>query len=376
MPAIRLPVPEGNLSTQPIEKQVQALTDLVMRFRRELEYLLNGNLDEDNGVIKAEVAYIEQIFAEYITTNVIEASTLITNVFTANKGYVSELTVDILDSSDKVRNYKNGDKSPVGYIKIYDQHLDFIDAQYVGDIGGVAQREQTRDRKGELVYWLDATMSGITMDVTEWPVWQYKYNELVKLQIFHEFDSTTGYYNPKIVLGAGSGVGNNAKGFMYKGATGLYIDYLHSVTGALRRIMLTDDGVDFSEIADGKVIYADQTVVNGIVQVFVDTAFPTAAKTKDILADTDDYSRYDRRPVTSNASIDVTQEEFVEVTGTTPITLTLSSTSATTGCIKKIKNSSTAIVTLSGTIDGGATNILYPKEALDLIWNGADWRAV
>ena len=55
MPAIRLPAPDGSLSKLPVEKQVQALTDLVMRFRRELEYLLNGNLDEENGVVAADM---------------------------------------------------------------------------------------------------------------------------------------------------------------------------------------------------------------------------------------------------------------------------------------------------------------------------------
>jgi hypothetical protein len=110
--------------------------------------------------------------------------------------------------------------------------------------------------------------------------------------------------------------------------------------------------------------------------LYVDTDWPPGAKSKSVLIDTDDFSRYDRIAISSNATTDVTQAEFVEVIGSTAITLTLSSTSASAGCIKKIKNSSSAIVTLSGTIDGSTTNIMYPLESVELIWNGTDWRVM
>jgi hypothetical protein len=130
------------------------------------------------------------------------------------------------------------------------------------------------------------------------------------------------------------------------------------------------------EKGSGGDTYIDSTGAIASTNLYVDTDWPAGAKAKSVLVDTDDYSRYDRLEVSANASTDVTKAEFVEVTGSSAVTLTLSSTSASAGCIKKIKNSSSAIVTLSGTIDGSATNILYPLESLELIWNGTDWRVM
>ena len=49
---------------------------------------------------------------------------------------------------------------------------------------------------------------------------------------------------PKITLGLGDGVTpNSAKAEIYKGQTGLEINYYKSNTGELRQIKLSDDGV-------------------------------------------------------------------------------------------------------------------------------------
>jgi hypothetical protein len=39
------------------------------------------------------------------------------------------------------------------------------------------------------------------------------------------------------------GEGNKGKGFVYKGLSGLYIDYYTTDTGDLRRVLLNDDGI-------------------------------------------------------------------------------------------------------------------------------------
>jgi len=284
MPTIRLPSPESNMSSLPVEKQVQALTDLVMRFRRELEYLLNGNLDEENGVIKAEAAYIEQIFAEYISTNVLEANTIIVNNLTAQKGYIAELTVDQLDTSDKVQNRLDNNTDDVYYIRINNQVVEWVEAQYNSSLPEV----HTVNRNGNHLYWIDDTHTGVTEDTTAHPVMEYGYDEYVKRKDWFMTDPAgSGFQIPVSEWGVGTGVGDNAKFRMYKAAKGAYFDYFHSTTGAIRRIMLTDDGVDFSETVNGKVIYSDQTIVEGVVQVFVDTAMPTTAKDKDVLVEID-----------------------------------------------------------------------------------------
>jgi hypothetical protein len=84
-------------------------------------YIFDGTLSADTiEAVKAEI--------DIVVTNV-----TITNVLSANKAVISELTVDELDTNDKVPNYKKNDKSPDGYIHIFDEHLNFIDAQYKGD---------------------------------------------------------------------------------------------------------------------------------------------------------------------------------------------------------------------------------------------------
>jgi hypothetical protein len=247
--------------------------------------------------LEVDTAYINTIIANYIEANTIVSNTIITNILTAQKGYIAELTVDEIDTSDMVLRYllPSADPlrlSPIGYWRGRDQFIEFFDAQIPDPLD--VDEVQVTGRTGAPLYWLDAESigTGITETETDFPVMRFVYNGpdgigFVKLSIYHEYDETTGYYIPKIALGAGSGTGNNAKGFIYKGATGLYFDYMHSVTGALRRIMLTDDGIDFSETVDGKVIYTDQTIVEGVVQVFVDEEFPGGAKNNDVLVDID-----------------------------------------------------------------------------------------
>lgn len=78
------------------------------------------------GTAKISLALIEDIVAENIISN-----TFITQSLTATKGYIAELTVDQLDTSDKIANYLAGDTSDVNYIKIQNQVVEFITATAV-----------------------------------------------------------------------------------------------------------------------------------------------------------------------------------------------------------------------------------------------------
>lgn len=70
------------------------------------------------------------VFDGKFTADVIEAlSAIITPNLYAEKGYISELTVDQLETSNKVQKYLNGDTSDVNFIRIVGQVVQFITAK-------------------------------------------------------------------------------------------------------------------------------------------------------------------------------------------------------------------------------------------------------
>ena len=83
------------------------------------------------------------------------------------------------------------------------------------------------------------------------------------------------------------------------------------------------------------------------------------------------------RSVTANTSL-ATTDEHLEVTGSTPVTVTLPDAVANVKTLFNIKNSSTATVTLattsSQTIDGSATfGMSVQYQAITVISNGTGW---
>jgi len=250
MPAIRLPIFDQSLFQQPIEAQVKQLGEFIMRYRRELEWLLNGRLDEDNGL------------SGTVNVNTLITNNLVTETLYANgKAYIAELTVDQIDTSDMVKRYllPVGHPlrlAPVGYWRGYDQFIEFLDAQ-IPDPDNLVE-VQVRDRQDRLVYWLDADHigTGITYENTGLPVMRFVYNGpngvgLLKLAIFHRWNADTKTFNPVIRLGAGTGVGNNGTCEIEKKTDGLYMTYIATGSGALSAgkevlLALTDNGVIIS----------------------------------------------------------------------------------------------------------------------------------
>ncbi|HUV84223.1 MAG TPA: phage tail protein [Methanosarcinales archaeon] len=313
-----------------------------------------------DGVLSAEA--IEAIKANI---EIIISDTFITQSLSATKGYIADLTVDQLETSTKVKNYLANSTADVNYIKIYEQYVQFITASTDGLL-----TVQAADRYGQPLYWTDDTHTAATVTVTDYPVTIFKYTELTKLEQTFENDGVN--YIPKMILGAGSGLVEHpdyGKGYMYKGATGLYIEYLHSVTGLSRIIKLTDEGIDLTDFEAIK--YSETVAITGLPQIWVQTEVPDAAKTKDIWVDTDDYSRYDIFPLAVGATLAMGSNEMITATGTFTITLH-AATSA--GIIKKIYNIGTGIITIAGTINGVADMLLYPKESIELITDGIGWR--
>lgn len=212
---------------------------------------------------------IEGIDVEsYFVENVIIANTMVTNVLTAQKGYIAELTVDQLDTSDMVHRYnltpEDDDyvlrKAPVKYQRMNDEVRERVVATYAGDLeGGIENRVQCVNRAGELLYYIDATKTGITEDETDWPVWRFVYDGpdglgLVKEREYFEFDGTN--YVPAKRHGLGNGVGDNGTMTEAKWADRYEKKYITTGAGSLPAgtevsLGLTDDGIVFSPFPFG-----------------------------------------------------------------------------------------------------------------------------
>lgn len=116
-----------NMTFGQLKEEVIRLRDALSRTTRMYEDLLY-NLDSDNiREIDANITRIKNLEAETVITN-----TIVTQSLYGERGTIAELTVDRLETSDKVRNYLNGDTSDVNYIRIYDQNIHFITASTDG----------------------------------------------------------------------------------------------------------------------------------------------------------------------------------------------------------------------------------------------------
>lgn len=210
------------------------------RLQKVLKYLLDGNLDFEN--IRVGGITVENIDVTGLLTAIrAEIDTLISHVtivhsLAAEKGYIAELTVDQLETSDKVIKFLNGDTSDVNYIRIYDQYVQWITATTDG-----LEYEQAKDRFGNPLFWKDGTKSVVTTEETTYPVYIYVYDELVKMEFSFQPDES-GTMTPMLILGAGSGTGDNAKGFIYKDVDGLLLRYINT-NGQKVELRLGEDGL-------------------------------------------------------------------------------------------------------------------------------------
>ena len=179
------------------------------------------------------------VFDGKLSADAISAIVVDTPNLYAGKANISELTVDQLDTSDKVQKFLSENTDDDNFQRIYDQYHEFVTAH---TDGLVENKVQATSRNGEELFWTDETHTTATADETDYPVWTYQYNEIVKARIGFMFDTAANQYVPMIELGAGTGVGDNGKGFIYKGVSGLYFDY-YNYYGELRRIILGEDGI-------------------------------------------------------------------------------------------------------------------------------------
>lgn len=201
------------------------------------------------------------VFDGILTADTIEASNIsadvnVTQILYAGNGNISELTVDSLNTSTMVAKYLARDTSDVGYIKVFGNHIQFIQAFTDG-----SQTAQILDRKYHPMYWTDDTYTMPTLEETDYPILVYVYTEQVKMELYNELDVNTGYYIPKMVWGVGTGVGNNGKGFIYKDPQGLVLKY---VTEAGKELIFRvgETGVNLGSDLIGVDLYTNGMVTS------------------------------------------------------------------------------------------------------------------
>lgn len=352
MPAIRLPIFDQSLFQEPIEKQVKTLADFIMRYRRELEWLLNGQLDESNGVVAADM----------IITN-----TLVTNTLYAEYGRIARLSVSELNTAwKKITNYLASDTSDVNYIRMYEQYGLWITAS----TDGTATRHET-DYDENPLYWTDETHTGMTTTENAYPVTTYVYTELVKMDL--SFQLIGGQYIPMVFYGAGTGIGNNGKGYTYKDALNdLHVGVYHASTGVPVELLISDDGLR-------KVGGSGDLQIRNTIHLPMGDPIPTEAEDGDIVYQ--GYSMSEKREISAAATLyvqvdDLPQPTFIRFTGTTYSVALPADAGLSDGVTLTFKNMASGTVTLTGTVDGATDYALTTGSFCTLRYNGADWDRV
>ena len=149
-------------------------------------------------------------------------------------GNIADLTVDKFSTSRRIKKYLAGDTSDDNHIQAQDEELLFVSGVYAGDY------EQATSPSGGPLYWeSDPDADGVVLGAdgypykdgvriftttaeTDWPVYVFAYDELVKARF--AFEQWGDIYTPVLTMGAGNEQGYN-KGFITKSADGLEILY-------------------------------------------------------------------------------------------------------------------------------------------------------
>jgi hypothetical protein len=243
MAEVKLPGIRDLRPNASVEEKIQALTDAYHMLTKYLEFLL-FNLDSLNiSEIDADITRIKNLEAVNVITQ-----TLITQTLYAEKGYIAELTVDQLDTSQKVRNYLEGNLDDDNYIKIYDQYIEFRTGRVKYNESGEPLTEQATDRFGKALYWVDSENKAVQYEVNDNPVLIYQYDEAVKAKIYFKNNEATGYYDVEWELGAGHGIPGfpeRGKLFIQKDSEGGTIKYVRA-DGKEEFIRLCEDGIIIS----------------------------------------------------------------------------------------------------------------------------------
>jgi hypothetical protein len=204
----------------------------------------DGTGENWTNAVYFDVEQGEYVFDGKLSSDVAVSNTVITESLYAENGAIARLTVDMLETSNKVERYLNEDTSDMSFKRVYEQYDLYITASVKYDEYDNLLSEQLTTKDLNPVFWADETHTSTTLSDTGYPVMVYQYDEVVKMQISFEADPETGYYLPIIQLGQGDGVTElSSKAFIRKGQTGIEMTYYESNTGNKRKLSISDDGV-------------------------------------------------------------------------------------------------------------------------------------
>ena len=188
----------------------------------------------------------------------VQSDAVVTDALYAEQGDVSQLTVDWLDTSKRVKRYLLNDTSDDNHIEIHDSVLNFISSSVVFDTNGTPLTEQLTNRYGSYLYWkkdisdaeivdgypyVDDVRVYATEEDTGYPIIVYQYKDLVKRSINFLQDNDSGVYLPTDIFGAGISEANpyNGVGKILKTPGSFELSYTTS-TGVVTGVYMRDDG--------------------------------------------------------------------------------------------------------------------------------------
>lgn len=240
------------------------------------------------------VLYFDAEQGTFVFDGILGASALYTDSLYAEQGDVADLTVNRLDTGNYISRYLSRNISDLNHIKISQDsygmpHVYLMTSAVKRAYASADGYERLTNSNGVNLYWTDELMTSTTTDATAYPAyiavttltnpygeavyWSqdisgatitdgYPYVDGVRIYtttddtgypvIVWEYESqpkidltfmqgTSGYYEPRIVLGAGDAYGTS-KGYIYKGQNGLDIIYDRSDAAGELSLHLSDTG--------------------------------------------------------------------------------------------------------------------------------------
>lgn len=187
----------------------------------------------------------------------IQSDASVTDALYAEQGDISQLTVDWLDTSKRVKRYLSNDTSDDNYIEAHDSVLNFVTASVIFE-NDAPLTEQLVNRYGSKLYWqkdisaatiiggypyIDNTRVYTTEENTGFPVIVYQYKRLVKRAIDFILDPDSGIYLPTDIFGVGTSLEKpyHGKGKILKTAGSFELSYTTSA-GVVTGVYMRDDG--------------------------------------------------------------------------------------------------------------------------------------
>ena len=250
-----------------------------------------------------DVLYYDREKGTFVFDGSLGADAVFTDSLYAEQGNVADLTVNRLDTGDYIKRYFTRDISDLNHIQILSDssnlpHIYLVASSVKKSYEAGDGWERLTNTSGEALYWTDELMTTVTLESTEYPayiavttltnpygepvywsqdiseatitdgypyidgtrvyttatntgypvtIWDYASQN--KADLTFVFNSDSGYYEPRFVLGAGDQLGTS-KGYIYKGANGLDIRYDRSNQRGELSIHLNDSGEITKSLTD------------------------------------------------------------------------------------------------------------------------------